>query len=75
MADDSVILIDEMVLPDVGVPRFATCVDLTMMASFSARERTLKQWTVLLDKAGLKVNDLNRYGGATGNSVLEVIRA
>ena len=55
MSPSSVILIDEMILPTKGVHWRATQIDLTMMASLAAMERTEKQWIDMLDKAGLKI--------------------
>jgi demethylsterigmatocystin 6-O-methyltransferase len=55
MDPDSVILIDEMVLPSSGVQLYAAQIDLTMMASIASTERTEKQWLSLLQSAGLKV--------------------
>ena len=55
MGPSSVILIDDMILPTRGVHWRATQIDMTMMASLAAMERTEKQWDVMLDKAGLKI--------------------
>jgi demethylsterigmatocystin 6-O-methyltransferase len=61
MSKDSVILIDNMVLPDVGLPHQAANLDVTMMAVLASRERTQKQWTDLLEPAGLKINKIYTY--------------
>lgn len=55
MAADSVILIDDMVLPEKGSPWRATQLDMTMLAALAAMERSENQWYALLDKAGLEV--------------------
>lgn len=55
MAEDSIILIDDMVLPNQGVTWHVTQVDLTMMAAAAAIERTETQWEALYDSVGLKV--------------------
>ncbi len=44
MKEDSVILIDDMVLPNQGVYWRATQLDLAMMAGSAAMERVEKQW-------------------------------
>jgi demethylsterigmatocystin 6-O-methyltransferase len=75
MGPDSMILIDDLVLPDVGVGLFEVSVDITMMAGLAARERTLEQWTALLvDKAGLRINRIYRYTDL-GDSVIEAVKA
>ena len=58
MDKDSVILIDEMVLPNKGAHWHQTQVDLLMMACFAAMERTERQWYSMLDAAGLKVKQI-----------------
>jgi demethylsterigmatocystin 6-O-methyltransferase len=73
MAEDSLILIDDIVLPDVGVPPFATALDITMMCYLGARERTMEHWTNLMEKAGLKINEIYTYRESQGDSVLEVV--
>lgn len=66
MGPRSRILIDEMVLPDVGVDWTATYTDLTMMASHAAKERTQAQWESLLDSVELKIEAQRPYGGGWG---------
>lgn len=69
----SQILIDEMVLPDAGVPWEATTIDLTMMASLGARERTNREWHALLDSAGLKVLRIDTYLPRRQDSIIQVV--
>ncbi|PQE17433.1 hypothetical protein CJF32_00008665 [Rutstroemia sp. NJR-2017a WRK4] len=61
MDKDSLILLDEMVLPNEGVDRFATQTDLTMLAAFGSSERTESQWCKLLEEVGLKVRRILTY--------------
>ena len=56
MGKDSVILIEDMVLPASGVHWQSTQVDLTMMCALAAVERTEDQWRALLDSAGLEIS-------------------
>ncbi|KAF2126191.1 S-adenosyl-L-methionine-dependent methyltransferase [Dothidotthia symphoricarpi CBS 119687] len=58
MADDSVILLDEVVLPESGVSHLESRMDWHMMGCFSSMERTELQWRTLVDGAGLRVEDL-----------------
>lgn len=71
---DSVIAIDEMVLPDVGANWRATAMDINMMCSLAALERTESEWHALLDKAGLKVRGLKKYQQDTAWSVIIAVR-
>ena len=73
LSSDSVILIDEMVLPNMGVHRYATQIDLVMMASLASMERTREQWDSLLEKAGLKITKIYTYKASLGNSIIECV--
>ncbi|KAH7310721.1 S-adenosyl-L-methionine-dependent methyltransferase [Stachybotrys elegans] len=53
MSEDSVILIDEMVLPDEGTPWRAAGLDMDMLACLAASERTSEEWNKVIDDAGL----------------------
>lgn len=55
LGPQSQILNEGMVLLDSGVPWEAATIDLTMMSSLGSRERTLKEWHGVLDRAGLKI--------------------
>jgi demethylsterigmatocystin 6-O-methyltransferase len=66
MSKRSLILIDEMMLPNVGVDWSATHSDLTMMASLASKERTQEQWECLLDCVGLKIVAVRKYEGGWG---------
>ena len=72
---DSVILIDEMVLPDrAGDTQWlAATLDLVMMTMLAAVERTERQWLALLDGAGLRVREVVKYGEELNDSVLVVV--
>jgi hypothetical protein len=61
LGPDSQILIDDMVLPNTGVHWFSACLDLHMLTMLGARERTVDQWHSLLDRAGLKVVEIQTY--------------
>lgn len=55
MDKDSVFLLNENFLPEKDVPLYNAEVDFSMLALFGSMERTEKQWTALLEAAGLKV--------------------
>ncbi|KAL2857021.1 hypothetical protein BJX68DRAFT_263544 [Aspergillus pseudodeflectus] len=56
MGPDSVILINDMVLPNSGAHWHVTQVDSAMMTMLAALERTHQQWLELMEKAGLRIN-------------------
>lgn len=72
MDKDSVILIDEMVLPNTNVHWQATQMDLTLMASLASIERTKAQWEALLDRAALKIISIYTYTFSLQDSIIAV---
>jgi len=74
MAEDSVILIDEMVLPETKVHWEATQIDMTVMAFVAARERTRAEWETLLWSVGLVVDEAWTYTPSVYESILLVKR-
>ena len=75
MAPDSYILIDDMVLPNVGVHWQQAQLDMLMMAALGARERTQEQWNQLLQSAGLKINKVHTYTESLQDSIIEAVAA
>ncbi|RAO70370.1 uncharacterized protein BHQ10_006382 [Talaromyces amestolkiae] len=69
-ADDSRILLDEVVLPDTGAHWQATMADLSMMVVFAGAERTRRAWNRLVAKAGLKISHAHTYDAKRGYSVI-----
>ncbi|KAJ5706777.1 hypothetical protein N7488_006578 [Penicillium malachiteum] len=74
LGPDSVILIDDMVLPGSGVHFHATQIDITMMSVLASHERTISQWYALMEKAGLKIKQIYTYN-TRYDSVLECVPA
>ena len=70
MNSSSVIAIDDMILPNCGASWRAAALDMTMMASMAAMERTEKQWLALLDAAGLKMKKRYTYTEELQDSVI-----
>lgn len=62
MADDSVVLIHEGILPETDVDEFNAKMDWHMM-NMSALERTEKQWRELADSVGLEIKGIWLEGG------------
>jgi demethylsterigmatocystin 6-O-methyltransferase len=73
MSKDSVILIDDMVLPNSNVHWQATQLDLTMMASLASVERTSAHWQALLDLAGMKVINIYTYTLSLQDSIIAAV--
>ncbi|KAI1394294.1 S-adenosyl-L-methionine-dependent methyltransferase [Hypoxylon trugodes] len=61
MDDNSLLLIDELVLPDRGAHRYETQLDLTMLAMLNAEARTEAHWKELLGEVGLEVKQIIFY--------------
>lgn len=57
MADDSVVLIHEVILPETGVGHFEAKMDWHLL-NLGALERTEEQWRELAASAGLQVNGI-----------------
>ena len=72
LEEDSLILIEEMILPDRHVHWQATQVDLTMMCALAATERTEAQWRNLLESVGLRILRLYEVIPATHENVIVV---
>ncbi|MCJ1308513.1 hypothetical protein MMC25_002166 [Agyrium rufum] len=73
MDKDSVIVIDDMILPNKGAHWQATEQDMTMMSGLAAMERSKKQWYSLMKLAGLKVLEIVEYTEALGDSVIVAV--
>lgn len=61
LEEDSLILLDEMVLPAQHVDEASTQADLTMMAFHSSMERSEEQWAKLVGEVGLKIKKVVLY--------------
>lgn len=70
MGDKSLILVDEMVVPDVGAESWITGIDLTMLCGHASTERTQTQWDGIFAQAGLKRLSTVPYQAHTNESVM-----
>ena len=73
MNQDSVILIDEIVIPNQGANWRQTQLDLAMMATLAGMERTEGQWRRLLTRAGLVITEICSYEPEFGDSIIEAV--
>lgn len=70
---NSVILIDDIVLPAAGATWQATQLDLTMMMCLGAMERNAEQFKQLLDQAGLEIVEVYKYDMAIQDSLIKCV--
>ena len=54
----SKIVLNELVIPDIGCGVVAAQVDITMMACVASEERSERQWQGLLGAVGLKIDKI-----------------
>ncbi|RDH32301.1 S-adenosyl-L-methionine-dependent methyltransferase [Aspergillus welwitschiae] len=75
MATDSVLLINENVLPEINAPGFSSSMDIIMMELYGSLERTERQWLALLEKAQFRVVKIWRSGfqGTGSNALFEAV--
>lgn len=73
MSDQSVILIDEIVLPEVGLGVQAAQLDISMMASLAGRERSRADWREIVEAAELRIDDVLTYEEDLGESVIVAV--
>lgn len=73
MSPQSLLLIDELVLPSTGASINAMQLDITMMAMLNAMERTQSHWTRLLGEVGLKITGVYEYGLYGEECILEAV--
>lgn len=72
-ADDSLILIDDMVLPNQGAHWLAATLDLMVMSSLGAMERSEQQWQTLLEAAGFRIRHIFTYTQDLRDSVIVAV--
>ncbi|KAJ8112641.1 hypothetical protein OPT61_g5037 [Boeremia exigua] len=70
LAPESRIVIDEVVMPDTNVPWQCAFMDLTMSSSLGGYERSGGQWEVLLNRAGLQIEEVHTYDKVKKHSVI-----
>ncbi|KAF2654763.1 S-adenosyl-L-methionine-dependent methyltransferase [Lophiostoma macrostomum CBS 122681] len=70
LTDQSIIMIDEMVLPKRGARVQGAQHDMEVMAAVAGIERTKDQWEQLLNSAGLKMHEVVNYDEHFEDSVI-----
>lgn len=74
MDDQSVILIDEMILSTFKPYYQAAEMDLMMMLTLAGAERTDQEWETLINGAGLKIKEIFTYDKLMRQSVIVLVR-
>ena len=75
MAKDSVVIIDDVVMPRVGATWKQASMDLAMMTMLAAVERTEEDFSRLLASAGLELRDIWTYDEDYGDSLIVAVPA
>ncbi|KFY18194.1 hypothetical protein V492_00082 [Pseudogymnoascus sp. VKM F-4246] len=70
MSNESRILIDEVVLPDVNVHWHAAMGDISMGVLFAGKERTKTQWEALVAESGLRLVGIHTYSVSLYSSII-----
>lgn len=70
MTEDSLILIDEVVVPEKGASWRSTQLDMAMLISCASVERTEKHWQHVADLAGLDIVKIHKYAEESGDSII-----
>lgn len=73
VAGQSVLLIDELVLPEKQAPLRESQLDIEMFTHLSGAERTENEWRKLLCDAGFEVKRVRRYGDDRHDGLIEAI--
>lgn len=67
------IVLNEIIIPEVGAGWFETGVDMIMMSCHSAQERREKHWVSLIESVeGLRVSNIWNVGGAV-EKIIEIV--
>lgn len=75
MAEDSVVIVDDVVMPRTRATWKQTSMDIAMMTMLAAVERTAEQFRALLGEAGLKIRDIWTYDDEFGDSFIVAVPA
>ncbi|CAG8180229.1 unnamed protein product [Penicillium salamii] len=74
MANDSVLLVDEMVLPDKNIHWQAASMDLQMLSYLGSQERTRSHWSELTRSVGLSIQNVYFHKPTAYESLLVLIK-
>lgn len=72
MSPDSVLLVDETVLPVTDVGFVAASIDLTMLGAFTGMERTEAEWRALAESVELDLRRSYTYNALENETIMEL---
>ncbi|KAK3706935.1 hypothetical protein LTR37_012434 [Vermiconidia calcicola] len=75
VAPDSVVIVDDVVMPQVGASWKQSSMDLAMMTMLAAVERTENHFAQLLQESGLKLRNVVTYDKDYGDSFIIAVPA
>ncbi|CAK3779712.1 sterigmatocystin 8-O-methyltransferase [Lecanosticta acicola] len=76
MAEDSILIIDEAVVPDVDMAVQVAAYDMVMMAMPAAQERPEALWRDLVERqVGLKIRDIRKYDESSCDSLIFITKS
>ena len=75
MAGDSLVVIDEIVVPHKGASEKMVLYDMVMLAALGAKERSEEQWRSVLERAGLRLRDISIYDEELGTGLVVAVKA
>jgi len=73
VAGRSVLIVDELVVPEVGASLREAQLDIDMMVHTAGAERTEREFRQLLSDAGFDVKRVRRYGTDRNDSLIEAV--
>ena len=73
MRKDSIILIDDIIVPERGAHWTVAQLDVSMMSSLASAERTYDQWVRLIDSVDMKIESSHTYVEITCDSIMRVV--
>jgi len=75
MANDSIVIIDDVVMPKTHATWKQTSMDIAMMTMLAAVERTADHFSRLLSEVGLSIRDIWTYDDEFGDSFIVAVPA
>ncbi|KAI1412110.1 S-adenosyl-L-methionine-dependent methyltransferase [Hypoxylon sp. FL1857] len=72
MEPDSIILLDEWILPDTKAHIDAVSMDLTMLTALAGEERSERKWRSIIDEVGLELVKIYVYNAVSYECVMDV---
>ncbi|CAG8950962.1 hypothetical protein HYFRA_00006359 [Hymenoscyphus fraxineus] len=72
MTSESILLVDEMIFPEVGVNSHCASIDITMLEVLAGMERTEEQWKATFKDVGLELVNTYTYNPLSYESVMDV---